>query len=197
MDSRVDTYISKHGNFIEHLTKIRKTLLSTELEETIKWGMPTYTIHGKNIVGIGAFKSHYGLWFFQGSFLKDTHKVLVNAQDGKTKTMRQWRFTNDSQIDSKLILKYIKEAITNEKKGLRIKPDRTKKLLNIPPELTAVLNKNKQLIKAFNTLTFSKKREFVVYITEAKREITKIKRLEKITPMILNNTGLNDKYKNC
>ncbi len=196
MDSRVDTYISKHGNFIEHLTKIRKTLLSTELEETIKWGMPTYTIHGKNIVGIGAFKSHYGLWFFQGSFLKDTHKILVNAQDGKTKAMRQWRFTNDSQIDSKLILKYIKEAITNEKKGLRIKPDRTKKLLNIPPELTAVLNKNKQLIKAFNTLTFSKKREFTVYITEAKREITKIKRLEKITPMILNNTGLNDKYKN-
>jgi len=197
MDSRVDTYISKHSTFTEHLTKIRKILLSTEFEETVKWGMPTYTIHGKNIVGIGAFKSHYGLWFFQGGLLKDVHKVLTNAQDGKTKAMRQWRFTKDSQIDTKLILNYIKEAIVNEKKGVRIKPDRTKKPLNIPPELTAVLNKNEQLIKAFNALTFSKKREFAVYITEAKREITKIKRLEKITPMILNNTGLNDKYKNC
>jgi len=197
MDSRVDTYISRHGNFAEHLTKIRKILLSTELEETIKWGMPTYTIHGKNIIGIGAFKSHYGLWFFQGGLLKDTHKVLTNAQDGKTKAMRQWRYTKNSKIDTKLILNYINEAITNEKKGLRIKPHRTKKLLNIPPELTTVLNNNEQLIKAFDALTFSKKREFAIYISEAKRETTKINRLEKITPMILNNTGLNDKYKNC
>jgi uncharacterized protein YdeI (YjbR/CyaY-like superfamily) len=197
MDSRVDEYIAKHSNFAKHINEIRKILLSTEFEETIKWGMPTYTINNKNVVGIGAFKLHCGVWFFQGALLKDTHKVLRNAQEGKTQAMRQWRFTNDSKIDKKLLLAYIQEAIVNEKKDLRIKLTRTKKPLIIPSELVAVLNENKAFDKSFEALTLFKKREFSEYIAEAKREATKTKRLEKIIPMILNNIGLNDKYKNC
>ena len=197
MDSRVDEYIAKHSNFTELLTKIRKILLSTEFVETIKWGMPTYTIQGKNIAGIGSFKSHFGIWFFQGALLKDAHKVLTNAQEGKTQAMRQWRFTKDSKIDKKLLLTYIQEAIANEKKGLRIKPTKTKKPLLIPPELTSVLTKNKTLSQAFEKLTLTKKRGFSEYITNAKRETTKSKRLEKIIPMIIDNIGLNDKYRNC
>jgi len=197
MDLRVDAYITKHSNFTKLINEIRKTLLSTEFEETIKWGMPTYTINGKNVVGIGAFKSHFGIWFFQGALLKDTHKVLTNAQEGKTQAMRQWRFTNDSKIDKELLLTYINEAIDNEKKGLKIKPIGTKKPLVIPTELVSTINKNKALSISFEKLSLSKKREFSEYIAEAKREATKIKRLEKIIPMIMNGTGLHDKYKNC
>lgn len=197
MDSRVDEYITKHSNFTELLTEIRKILLSTEFVETIKWGMPTYTIQGKNVAGIGSFKSHFGIWFFQGALLKDRHKVLTNAQEGKTQAMRQWRFTNDSKIDKKLLLTYIQEAIANEKKGLRIKPTKTKKPLLIPSELASVLTKNKTLSQAFKELNLTKKRDFSEYITNAKREATKISRLEKIIPMIMDNIGLNDKYRNC
>lgn len=197
MDTRVDTYITKNTKFSKQLTKIRNILLSTELKETIKWSMPTYTINNKNVVGIGAFKSHYGLWFFQGSLLKDSHKVLLNAQEGKTKAMLQWRFNADTIIDSKLILAYIQEAIENEKKGLRIKPSKTKKTLVIPPELAFELDKNNNLKQSFQALTLSKQREFSEYIASAKREATKNKRLEKIIPMILKNIGLHDKYKNC
>jgi len=197
MDLRVDAYITKHSNFTKLINEIRKTLLSTEFEETIKWGMPTYTINGKNVVGIGAFKSHFGIWFFQGALLKDTHKVLTNAQEGKTQAMRQWRFTNDSKIDKELLLTYINEAIDNEKKGLKIKPIGTKKPLVIPTELVSTINKNKALSISFEKLSLSKKREFSEYIAEAKREATKIKRLEKIIPMIMNGIGLHDKYKNC
>jgi len=197
MDSRVDAYIAKHSNFTKLINEIRKTLLSTEFEETIKWGMPTYTINGKNVAGIGAFKSHCGVWFFQGALLKDNHKVLTNAQEGKTQAMRQWRFTNDSKINKKLLISYIKEAIDNEKKGLRIKPIGTKKPLIIPQELENLISKDKNFGKSFEVLTLSKKREFSEYIIEAKREATKIKRLEKIIPMIMNGIGLHDKYKNC
>ena len=195
MDTRVDAYIDKHSNFTNILNEIRNIMLSTEFDETIKWGMPTYTINGKNVAGIGSFKSHCGIWFFQGGLLKDTHKVLTNAQEGKTQAMRQWRFTNDSKIDKELILIYIKEAIDNEKKGRRIKP--TKKPLIVPSELTSILNENKALAISFEGLTLSKKREFSEYIANAKREATKTSRLEKIIPMILNNIGLHDKYKNC
>ena len=131
MEPKVDSFISKHENFANLLTEIRKVLLSTELVETIKWGMPTYTINNKNVAGIGAFKSYCGIWFFQGALLKDPHKVLQNAQEGKTKAMRQWRFNNDSTLDTQLMRLYLYEAIENEKKGLKIK--RAKKTLTIPP----------------------------------------------------------------
>jgi len=195
MNPEVDIFIGKHENFSIPLNKIREVILSTNLEETIKWGMPTYTLNNKNVVGIGAFKTHYGVWFFQGGLLKDAHKVLINAQEGKTQAMRQWRFTKDSKIDKKLLLSYIEEAILNEKKGLRIKPTKKNKPLIIPKELNEFLADNTELANSFNSLSVSKRKDFAEYINTAKREETKVIRLEKIIPMILNNIGLNDKYK--
>jgi len=195
MDIRVDEYIAKHSNFAKLLSEIRTILLLTDFEETIKWGMPTYTINTKNVVGIAAFKSHCGIWFFQGGLLKDAANVLTNAQEGKTKAMRQWRFTNESSIDKELILRYIEESIANEKKGLKIRHE--KKPLIIPAELKVLFTENNILLSSFNALTLTKKREFSEYINQAKKEATKTKRLEKIIPMILNNIGLHDNYKNC
>ncbi|MDY7394269.1 DUF1801 domain-containing protein [Aureibaculum sp. 2210JD6-5] len=195
MNPKVEQYIIKHKNFSEEIIFLRKIIMSTDLNETIKWGMPTYTLNGKNVVGIGAFKAHYGLWFFKGALLKDKNKVLLNAQEGKTAVMRQWRFEQDSKLDGKLIKAYIKEAIEVEKKGVKVSVK--KKPLLIPQELATFLNDNKELANKFDALSDGKKREFADYISGAKRQETKIKRLEKIIPMILNNVGLNDKYKNC
>jgi len=194
MYQKVDEFISRHKNFANLLTDIRKLILLTELIETIKWGMPTYTLNNKNVVGIGAFKSHCGIWFFQGALLNDPLKVLQNAQEGKTKAMRQWRFNKDSTIDAELIYLYVQEAIENEKKGLKIKV--TKKPLILPPDLKKLLVENKLLTKTFNALTLTKKREFSDYISEAKQDETKAKRIEKIIPMILNSKGLHENYKN-
>ncbi|MET2984621.1 YdeI/OmpD-associated family protein [Aureibaculum conchae] len=195
MISTVEQYIIEHSNFSEEILFLRKIILSTNLEETIKWGMPTYTLNGKNVVGIGAFKAHFGIWFFKGALLKDKSKVLVNAQKGKTSAMRQWRFERNTEIDQNLVELYIKEAIEIEKKGLKVVVK--KKSLLIPEELTTVFNDNEKLAELFEAMPLGKKREFADYISNAKRKETKTKRLEKIIPMILNNIGLNDKYKNC
>ncbi len=198
MDIRVNQYIEKHSNFTAVLNTIRKVILSTELVETIKWSMPTYTLQGKNVVGIGSFKSHCGIWFFQGGLLKDELKALTNAQEGKTQAMRQWRFTKDSILDEKQLLFYIQEAISNEKKGLRIKPAKySKKPLNIADELKSLLENDKNLAEAYAMFSLAKRKEFSDYIASAKRDATKTSRLEKITPMILDHIGLNDKYRNC
>ena len=61
------------------LIVLRKIILSTELEEKIKWGAPVYTIRGKNVIGIGAFKSWFELWFFPGGLLKDPNDKLISA----------------------------------------------------------------------------------------------------------------------
>ncbi len=56
------------------LTRPREIVLNTELQETVKWGMPTYTLGGKNVIGIGACKSYSGIWFLNGVFLKTSRK---------------------------------------------------------------------------------------------------------------------------
>lgn len=189
----VDQFILKHPNWHDELTLLRELMSSTEMEETIKWGIPTYTIDGKNVLGITAFKSYAGIWFYQGVFLKDINKVLINAQEGKTKGMRQWRFNSLKEIDKNLVSQYVEEAIVNQKAGKEIKPE--KKSLLIPNELLNELEKNQSLSKHFAMLSLSSRREYAEYINEAKREATKFSRLEKIKPMILNGVGLNDKYK--
>lgn len=83
-------YISKQSEWQKELILLRDLLLDTEMEQTIKWGIPVYTVNGKNVVGIGAFKSYFGLWFYQGSFLKDPHNVLVSGGEA-TRGMRQLR----------------------------------------------------------------------------------------------------------
>lgn len=193
----VEEYIETHENWSEALTMLRTIINSTEVEETLKWSAPTYTVNGKNVLGIGAFKHHFGLWFFNGVFLKDEKKLLVNAQEGKTKALRQMRFTSIEDINKNTVLAYVKEAIENQKLGKEVKPNRTKKEIIIPEELQHELNKDTTLNLNFNKLTPYKQREYCEYIDTAKREATKISRLEKIKPMILQCIGLHDKYKNC
>ncbi|WP_299128454.1 DUF1801 domain-containing protein [uncultured Winogradskyella sp.] len=193
----VEEYIENNAHYSDELTLLRKIINSTELVETIKWSMPTYCLNGKNVLGIGAFKHHFCLWFHQGVFLKDEHNLLANAQEGKTKALRQMRFETKSDIREAAVLSYIKEAIKNQRAGKELKPQRKTKTLVVPIELSNLLKNNTTVNEAFKALTTAKQREYCEYISEAKREATKTKRMEKIIPMICKGVGLNDKYKKC
>ncbi len=190
----VEEFISKKEEWKDALEILRSIMLTTEMKETIKWGVPVYTVNDKNVVGLGAFKSYVGIWFFQGVFLEDKAKKLLNAQEGKTKGLRQWRFNAVEDIDKDLVLHYIKEAIQNQKDGKEIKPVRSK-TIEIPKELLMALDTNNNLKVSFERLTPFKQREYSEYIATVKREATRISRLEKISTMILDGIGLNDKYR--
>ena len=183
----------KNNNWTVELNLLKEIIGQTELVETIKWGGPVYVLNGKNVLGISGFKTYFGIWFYNGVFLKDEYNVLVNAQKGVTKSLRQWRFQHIEEIHKEIILLYIKEAITNEKLGKSSKPQKKASLLSV--ELNAELSNDSNLAKAFESFTIAKQQEFVEYIVTAKREETKYARIEKIKPMILQNKGLNDKYK--
>jgi len=167
------------------------------MEETLKWGSPVYTVNGKNVLGIMAFKRHFGVWFFNGVFLKDFNKVLKNAQEGKTKAMRHWKFKSMAEIDRAAVLAYMEEAIENQKKGLALKPERNQKKVIVPGPLKEVLSNDKSLKAKFDALSPGRRREYCEHISSAKQEKTKWSRLEKIMPLILEGTGLNEMYKNC
>ncbi|HPE77867.1 MAG TPA: DUF1801 domain-containing protein [Draconibacterium sp.] len=190
----VDEYILNAGNGKEILIVLREIIRSTELKETIKWGGPVYTFEDKNVVGIGSFKSYVGLWFFQGAFLKDEENVLINAQTDITKALRQWRFSSADEINDKLLLKYINEAIQNQKLGIELKPDRNKPVV-IPDELLEVFKEDNELEKCFKNFTPGRQREFADFVSSAKLVETRRTRIQKIIPLILENIGLNDKYR--
>ena len=193
----VEEYIETNSLWSDALSTLRNIINSTEVEETVKWNAPVYTINGKNIIGLGAFKNHFGIWFFNGIFLKDEKKLLVNAQEGKTKALRQMRFESIDDIDKNAVLSYVKEAIENQKLGKEVKADRSKKETIIPKELQIELDKDSDYKNSFDKLTPGKQREYCDHVASAKRDATKQSRLEKIKPMILQGMGLHDKYKNC
>jgi uncharacterized protein YdeI (YjbR/CyaY-like superfamily) len=192
----VEEYIENNSHFGEELTILRELINNTELEETVKWSAPVYSHNGKNVIGLGAFKHHFGIWFFNGVFLKDEKNLLEQAQE-KTKGLRQMRFESLEDIDKNVVLAYVKEAIENQKLGKEIKPERKGKSVIIPEALEKELKSNSVLHDAFRILTPGKQREYCDHVATAKREATKLSRIEKIKPMIINGVGLHDKYKNC
>ena len=177
----------------EELLLLKSIIDKTELEETIKWGGPIYVYNKKNVIGIGGFKNYFAIWFLSGVFLKDKKKRLINAQEDKTKSMRQWRFTSKGDVNEKEVLEYILEAIENEKQGKIIKP--SKKEAIVSELLQKEMDQNPALAEAFQKFSPYKQYEFLEYIETAKQEKTKLTRIEKVIPMILGNVGLNDKYR--
>ena len=193
--AKIDTYFSRESPFSKGLLRLRKILNNSVLEEDYKWNFPTYTLDGKNIVALGHFKNHFGIWFFQGVFLKDTRGLLRNAQEGKTKAMRAMNYTAIDQIDEDIFLEYVDEAIANAVAGKEVKPDRSPKTVTIPDEMLHAFAKAGSLKAAFEALTPGRQREYCEHVGGAKQEATRLRRLEKCTPMILEGVGLNDKYK--
>ena len=190
----VDDYIDNATIWREQLAALRQILRATALDETVKWGAPCYTYRGKNVVGIGGFKSYFGLWFFQGALLPDKNKVLISAQEGKTKALRQWRMHSASDIKPAVIKRYVKDAIQVVETGREIKVERSRAVV-VPPELQNALRRCKGATAAFRALSNGRQREYADYVVSAKRNETKARRIEKILPMIVAGKGLNDHYR--
>lgn len=180
--------------WVDELMLLREIILSTGLKEEIKWGGPIYTLDGKNVLALGGFKKFFTIWFHNGVFMSDPEKVLINATEGVTRGLRQWRFTSMKEIKPALVKKYVKEAIENEKAGKRIKPER-KPLPEIPIELSNAFKKDKTLKQSFEAFTLGKKRDYLDHIHSAKTAETRVRRVEKAVSNIKAGFGLNDKYK--
>ena len=102
-----------------------------------------------------------------GSITCRQKKVLINAQKGKTKALRQWRFTSKQEINSRLIKDYVREAVNLQKQGVEIKADRSKPI-EIPQQLRQALKRNKDAHICFEQLSKGKQREYADYIQRRK-----------------------------
>ncbi len=192
MKSPVEQFIKKAKNWQEEMLLLRSILLECPLTEVIKWGMPCYTSNGKNIVIIQNFKHHCDLGFFNGASLSDLKQLLVKAGE-HTQAGRQLRFEDIEDIKKKkaVIKAYVKEAIENETKGIKIVLEDVPAIEPVV-ELNAVFKKNKPFEKAFNKLTPGRQRAYLMFFAAAKQSETRISRIEKFIPRILDGKGMND-----
>ena len=186
------TPLCKINNWKEELLLLREIVLQSGLSETMKWGMPCYQLDGKNVVMLAPFKDNCTLSFFKGSLLKNHSNILVKAGENSEQS-RVIRFTNKSEI-IKIefeILDLIKEAIENEKKGIKVGAKKITEA-DFPIEFLKEIESSNQLRIAFQKLTPGKQRAYLIYFNSAKQSSTRESRIKKHIPQILNGKGLSD-----
>lgn len=126
--------------------------------------------------------------------LADAPKVLINAQDGTTKALRQWRMNSANEIKPAAIRAYVKQAIQLVRDGRSVSSQKGKAIVS-PPEPKKALAGDAAANKGFAMLAPGLLREYTEYIASAKRDQTRSGRIEKRLPMIAAGVGLNDKYR--
>jgi uncharacterized protein YdeI (YjbR/CyaY-like superfamily) len=170
------------------IAAMRRVLASLALKEERKWGRPTYTVDGKNVVILQDFKEYFGLGFFQGALLKDPKKVLV--QLGRVHAGRVMKFTSVKEITAKAatIKAYVREAIAIEKAGLRLEPKKTSDF-PVPAELTERFRRDPSFKRAFQALTPGRQRSYLYHFAAAKQPSTRVARIEKAMPAIFEGRG--------
>ncbi len=194
----VEHFIETREKWQTEITKLREILCSMELEETIKWMFPCYVHNRRNVVGIAGFKSYFGLWFYEGASMTDIKGVLINAQKGKTKELRQWRMTSIKDIKVRAVKAYVNEAIAiskQPKKQVAAKIMRKADFVEVPPELHAALKSDSTAATAFSKLSVSRQRGYAQFIASAKRAETKVKRLAKVMPLIKRGVAIEELYR--
>jgi len=174
------------------IDEMRRVLAGFGMKEECKWGKPTFTIDGKNIVIIQGFKEYIGLGFFQGALLTDPKHVLV--QLGQVQAGRVMKFTSAKEVtaNAETIKTYVREAIAVEAAGLRVK-QRTASDFPVPEELSQRFQTDPRFERAFKALTPGRQRSYLYHFAEAKQSATRSARIEKATPGIFEGKGFMER----
>ncbi|MCD9615627.1 YdeI/OmpD-associated family protein [Chryseobacterium gleum] len=192
MNPKVNFFFEKATQWKEEFEKLRTIALSTELVEDLKWGCPCYTYEGKNIFLIHGFKEYCALLFFKGALMKDPDHILIQ-QTENVQAARQIRFTDVEQINDleDILRQYIFEAVEIEESGAKVEMKKTKEF-EMAEEFKEKLDQNPALQEAFKALTPGRQRAYLLHFSSAKQSKTRIARIEKCIPQIMDGIGLND-----
>lgn len=192
MSNNISFFFEQQTQWKEELLALRTIVNTCPLEETYKWKQACYCFKNQNVVLISAFKNYCALNFFKGALLADELNVLVSPGEN-TQAGRQWRFSNLEEIQNNelAIRQYLFEAIEIEKAGLKI-PSKSVEDYEKPQELIQFLEKNKPFKAAFEKLSPGRQKAYIIHFSDAKQSKTRIDRIEKYLPRILDNKGIDD-----
>lgn len=175
------------------LKQLQAIALESGLTEECKWGVPCYTYQGINVLIICAFKNYCSLSFFKGVLLKDDQGIL-QKQGENSQSARLIKFTTPQQVadQADTLRAYIYEAIEVEKAGLKV-DFKAKDQLDYPEELLTIFENDQGIKEAFEALTPGRKRGYVIHFSQPKQSATRISRIEKCIPKIMEGKGFHDR----
>jgi len=196
IDPRVDAYIDRSADFAKPiLLHIRKLVHAAcpDVLETIKWSFPHFDYKGQMMCSMASFKQHCAFGFWKQSLLED---AAFPAE--KTAMGSFGRLTSVADLpDDKTMKKIIGDAMKLNDEGVKVKRafvSKDKKELIVPDVLLKTLAKNKAAADTFNNFPYSCKRDYVDWITEAKTDATRDKRLATTIEWLAEGKRRNWKY---
>lgn len=200
-DPRVDAYIAGAAEFARPVLRHLRRLVHAScpaVEETIKWQFPTF-MHQGMLCGMAAFKQHCTFGFWKHALIIDQDPA--NKAKAEEAMGQLGRITSLADLPAdRVLMGYVRQAVQLNEQGVKLpratKP-RAKKPLIVPPDLTAALRRNPRARRTFEDFSPSHKREYIEWITEAKREETRTKRLETTIAWLEQGKPRNWKYMNC
>lgn len=177
-DPRIDAYIANSAEFAKPvLSHIREVVHKAwpEIEETIKWGMPFFQ-HNGPVCHMAAFKQHCAFGFWNGE------AVVGRAQNETGEAMGHFgRVTRITDLGpEKKLIGYIRKAAELNEQGIkkeRAPRSKQNAKLDVPEDLAKALNKSKKARETFDRFSYSQRKEYIEWITSAKRGETRAKRL--------------------
>ena len=194
----IDDYIAKSAAFAQPiLNHLRKLVHKTcpDIEEKIKWSFPHFDYKGDMLCHMAAFKQHAAFGFWKAALMKDP--VLMQEARSESAMGHLGRITSLSDLppDKKLIA-WIKEAMALNDNGIKLpsKSAKPQKELVIPEYILKAIKKNKKAWQVFESFPYSHKKEYVMWITEAKTAETRLRRLATAIEWIAEGKGRNWKY---
>lgn len=196
-DPRIDAYVARSAEFARPiLIRLRELVHAAcpEVEETLKWSAPAFIHKGKILCGMAAFKQHaaFNIW----------HGALVVGKDVGDAGMGQFgRLTRVADLPGKREMTgYLKQAMKLIDDGVKAPPSRSaaeKPPATVPDDLAAALKKNRKAQATFDGFPPSQRREYVEWLTSAKREDTRARRLEQAVEWMAEGKRRNWKYEAC
>jgi uncharacterized protein YdeI (YjbR/CyaY-like superfamily) len=198
-DPRIDQYILHAQEFaIPILTHLRKLVhkVCPDCQETMKWSFPHFEYKGEILCSMAAFKKHCAFGFWKEKLMIESRDLLTDK--GKTAMGDFGKITSLRDLPSTKILTFcIQEAMRLNDDGIKIAKTIKRidpKAIVISPALQKALNKNANAKKVFESLSPSHKKEYIEYIDKAKREETKLNRIEKSIAKLTEGKAHNHKY---
>jgi uncharacterized protein YdeI (YjbR/CyaY-like superfamily) len=196
-DQRVDAYIAKSAEFAQPILRELREIVHEgcpEVEETLKWSFPHFMYKGL-LCSMASFKQHCAFGFWKGG-------LILKNEDKSVDAMGQFgRITSTRDLPPRrTLLKYLAEAKRlNEEdiKPPKTKPRAEKKDLQVPVFFTAALKKNKQAFANFEAFPYSKKKDYLEWVTEAKTDETRERRLKTSVEWLAEGKSRNWKYEKC
>lgn len=194
----IDTYIARSADFAKPiLNHIRELVHKTcpEVEEKMKWSFPHFDYKGEMMCSMAAFKQHAVFGFWKAALMKDP--LLVETAKSEVAMGHLGRITSLKDLPSdKKMTAWIKEAMKLNEQGIKVakpKPVEKKELV-VPDYFTKALSKNKKAKQVFDNFAYSHRKEYLQWITEAKTEETRNKRMATAVEWIAEGKGRNWKY---